>query len=268
MRLQSDDNDDLTQDLISSFQYIPYEVLLGSIFPYLSLKTINRLCTVNSLFNDLCNDETLWKIKITNEYSTLVNNKPLELSWRDYYRSMVSKIVPIYYHGDRIGTIMVMLGELKETAIILAQNYQKSIAFINSHIKIIAAMQYPDMLFRDFSLLVPDNNPEKEIFKIVIMDDAPLNLSESIRGVGRKPPVGILISSPRNNRIIYSELTSPLGNPPIYGLYEEFKSAYALTARSVYLQIRRGVILLLFIQGKNSLVLDGIQNILRRCCVN
>lgn len=252
---RTDDNEELTQDLISSFLYIPYEVLLGEIFPRLSIKTINKLCTVNTLFNDLCNDETLWKIKVTNEYSTLVNNKPFQLSWRDYYRSLISRTVPVYYHGDYITMANFLVNDLMGIVPSIAQIYTGGaqtiqIAFINSVRQIVVGIQYPDMIMRNFT---PD---DREIVKIIIIDDAPLDLSEPLialagqlpkRRRGRNPTnltrriskIHIPTSEDAANSIVYNELISLFGNPPIYGLYRD--NEYSSTTMKSFSIIERHV---------------------------
>jgi len=220
-------SDKIGNDLVVSFSNIPYEILLGNIFPYLSIKTINDLCSVNNIFNDLCNDETLWKIKTSNEYPTLLNQKPITSTWRNYYRTLVSRIAPVYYHGDVISIIRFIPDEIGSVIESLAkiiyslENPIIQIAFINSNIKLVIGVQYPDMIIKNFN---PEN---KEITKIILINGKRLDLSEPLLprvSRGRKhlniKPKRITVQEQNNDLEIYKELISPLGNPPIYGYYK------------------------------------------------
>lgn len=226
--MESDDEHYISDDIISSFTYIPYEILLTEIFPHLSVRTINTLCSVNSLFNELCNDETLWKIKITNEYPTLLTQKPDTISWKNYYREIVSKTVLVYYHGDIISNITFIADEIKSTINPLIElinaTSSTQIAFINSDRKLLIGVQYPDMIIKYFS------SENKDIVKILLIDGNQLDLSEPSPpsppriSRGRKsshiiPERKIIHNDQdyRNNNVILKELTSPLGTPAIYG---------------------------------------------------
>lgn len=248
-----DITNNITDDLVTSFIHIPYEVLLYYIFPNLSVKTIDSLCPVNSLFNDLCNDEALWKIKISNEYPSLLTKKPDNISWRNYYRTQMTKTVPVYYHGDPIFQITFVEGEFKDTIEPIIKNFSavqrtddnliKQIAFINKSRELIVGIQYPNMLIKNF------NPTDKEITKIIIIDGEKLdllnsnfsnqilNLSNLNFGEGQRGPaiggrgsrggktgdnIGESIETNQfvsNDDVIFNELTSLLGKPPIYGIY-------------------------------------------------
>lgn len=216
--------DHIVNDLVTSFIHIPYEILLYEIFPHLSIKTINALCPVNSLFNDLCNDEILWEIKINKEYPSLIYQKPSDFSWRDYYKSLITKTVPVYYHGDNIFMITFVTDDIQSVVDSVVkninhdQNSTMQIAFINSDKKLVIGAQFPNMIIKHF---YPEN---MEISKIILIDNSPLDLSNTERkSRGRKRNntssakiKKIFIS---NEDIISKELTSFFGNPPIYGTY-------------------------------------------------
>jgi hypothetical protein len=199
---------------ISYFLSLPDEVLITEIFPRFGIDVLNRLCQVNVRFNLICQDETLWQIKTINEFPSL--SKPSNISWKDYYRLLVGKRIPLYYQGDRISYIPFDLSLLNGVISLIVPYINQNqltgivnIVFIDDQRNLIIVVKYPEMLIKINPGIV-----QKVL--IFVNDDFSKEMGRLTRGRGRKPAP----KEPKPERdkaIIYYELTSSLGHPPIYG---------------------------------------------------
>lgn len=67
-------------------------VLVGRVFPVLSLNVLDELSSAYSKFKQVCENENLWILKTQHEYPTYVCRKPNELSWKQYYSHLLSTV--------------------------------------------------------------------------------------------------------------------------------------------------------------------------------
>ena len=91
---------------------ISNDVLLHEILLYLDIKDLSNLCQVNKNINTLCSDEKLWERKVINEYPDYYDNKPIDMSWYNYYLNLVTEHqtdIYIYYNNvyEYIGNIFM-----------------------------------------------------------------------------------------------------------------------------------------------------------------
>jgi hypothetical protein len=97
--------ENLSDELIDNLLSLPDETLINVIFPRLPLDIMGKLCTINTKFNNICQDEKIWINRINNEFPGY--QKPSTSTWGDFYMSLTYKIVPIIYNGDYIGNIWI-----------------------------------------------------------------------------------------------------------------------------------------------------------------
>ena len=88
---------------------LPDNVLLEEIFPQLPFESLLKLCTVNRRFHRLCLIDRLWQLRTYNYYPDKVNQKPTDITWRQYYTYLFNPIIreiPIDVFGQKsIGKI-------------------------------------------------------------------------------------------------------------------------------------------------------------------
>lgn len=65
---------------------LPDAILLEEIFPQLSLEHLSQLCASNSRFKQICANERLWELRTDREFPMRFDDKPMNMSWRDYYK--------------------------------------------------------------------------------------------------------------------------------------------------------------------------------------
>jgi hypothetical protein len=85
---------------------LPDDILLHEVLPNLPLERLNTLCRTSQKFQNLCNNEELWRIKVLKEYPKYP--KPSHLSYSDFYKFLVeSKEIPVYVGGNNYGNIRI-----------------------------------------------------------------------------------------------------------------------------------------------------------------
>jgi hypothetical protein len=226
---------DLSDMLISYFLNTPDEVLITEIFPRFPLNILNKLCSLNIRFSNICSDDTLWQLKTSNEFPELMTQKPTDSSWNDYYRFIVnSRLIPIIYDGDRINYAQFNSDYLNITIslllpyIILLKG-TINIVFINKQSVPIIVVQYPaasiDIKSQDFNsiekvVIFIDENYNKSTIITPILPSLPSRGRKSVSIKSTK-----LINTKEENvdaDILYKNLTSINGHPPIYGTVDNY----------------------------------------------
>lgn len=223
------------------FFSLPDDVLVNQIFPSLPLTEVARLCSTHTRFARLCAGEELWRIRAFYEFPSEARLKPVDLSWRNYYRFLRERRIPLYYQGDRIAWIPFSSERLDLTltwialAIDLGSLRQDpgpvNIVFINKRRMPVVIVKWPEM-----KIIVKSQNYDSIEKVLVFANDMferekqpePPSVSR-----GRKPQVeGGRVSltfrhllqgkegmrRDPNIGIIYNQLASSQGTPPIYGL--------------------------------------------------
>lgn len=156
------------------------------------------------------------------EYPDETNFKPEDISWNDYYRFLVEKRIPLYYNGDRI-VYIPFSPELINTSLQMILPYINlkgivNIAFINKEMNPVVIVKYPEMR----SIVKSDDYDSIE--KVLFFIDREFEPHPTVNR-GRKSITAIREERQNkvNRNIIYRELTSREGTPPIYGIIEEEK---------------------------------------------
>lgn len=71
------------------------------LFPYLTGKDLLRLCQTNHDFAKVCRDDKIWQQRVISDYPSLPD-KPKGMSWRNYYLSLINRLITIYYQKEVI----------------------------------------------------------------------------------------------------------------------------------------------------------------------
>lgn len=186
-------------DEISYFLSLPDQVLLDVVFPRLSYKEIGILCRVHSKFNDICNNDQMWFLKVQIDYPNYWRYKPEYIFWRNYYEYLLnSKSIPVYLDGNIIGHVKYDSGRPLLTVEFL-NKFEKeghSAIYVDKNIEPLWRKPYDEyIVYR----LTPEDT---DVSKIMIINDmywlAPENDNIEV-----------------SREIIYNNFIS--GNPPIYG---------------------------------------------------
>lgn len=210
----------------SYFLSLPENVLATVVFPRLSLDEIDSLCNLSPKFENICTNEELWKIKMTNEYPEFIRSKFPDTTWRYYYYLLEKGKVPLYYHGDRIDYVP-FVPYLFDDIINMILSYINDndlthIAFIDKHLDPVIVVAYPSLVV---DVKTDDYDAIQKI--VIIFDDTFNNQVLPIKQIRGRRPIPPRQPRPdfklRNRRtdkeLIFDTLTSNLGHPPIYGLY-------------------------------------------------
>lgn len=92
---------------VSYLLNLPNDTLLRDILPKIPLSTLTEACSLHPRINQLCQLDKLWQDRTAFEFFKEYNNKPLDISWRDYYLLLTgNKIIPVYLGNDQIDSIM------------------------------------------------------------------------------------------------------------------------------------------------------------------
>ena len=243
--LVSDPRVALADSMIEYFASFPDNILETVVFPKLPIAVLGNLCSSDQRFSNVCQSDTLWYHKLSNDYPEFVDGKSAEITWRDYYILVSSPQIPLYYHGDRIGYIPFNADKLSEILRLILTSIEPmlsitgKIAFINEQLEPVIIINY--LPFEGFTIkVVADvgiNITATAVVKAVIITNVDFDKEElpTLSGRrGRKPdPTKKRIIKLRpgqltSKEIILNELTSIHGNPPIYGVsYGEDSIQYA-----------------------------------------
>lgn len=197
------------------FLSLPNDILITQLFPKLSLDQIMMLYVSNPSFKGVCLNDELWKIKLFDEDPEYALSKPYDISWKQYYYLLYYSL-PLYYRGDRIAYIPFHIRYL-DIAInfiepyILYNNLETlHIVFIDQNQEAKIIVTYPSIKVRIIG--------ESDITRIVLITNRHFD-QLPIRNVMRKDQyiTREMQRDMSNHSIIVDELTSPLGQLPIYG---------------------------------------------------
>lgn len=200
------------------FLSLPNDVLLEKIFSLLSLTEITRLCSVHPRLATVCAGDDFWRNRALDEFPSEVHVNPEQLSWRNYYRFLAEKRIPLYYHGDRISRIPFNF-QLLDLTLSMITPYIKlegtvNIVFIGSRRIPILIVKYPEM-----KIIAKSGNYDNITKVLFFVNDEFEKEVPQKETRGRRPIKGKEgTKHDPNISIIYNELTSNLGHPPLYGL--------------------------------------------------
>ena len=175
------------------------DIVINEILAKLPLSGMASLCQSHSRFAAICAGERLWSVKTSREFAPMARFKPVYISWRNYYIFLLrSRRVPLYQNGDIVTLI----------------------PFDLKYFNLIVDMIVPHIDVLDSLHIVFINAQREPVFVVHYPSGTFI-----IENFGRVEKI-LLITHPEfgqanDNRIIYEELTSPLGSPPIYGTVQK-----------------------------------------------
>lgn len=183
-------NQVLTSDETAHFLTLPDQVLINVVLPRFSYNVLEGLCSSNVRFNDVCQNDQLWNIKVTNELTSFISRKSIDVKWRDYYFSFLR---PVYYHGDIIGSVIYSPDVIGQT--------------------IDAIISYID-LGRSMNIVFIDGNRDP-----YIIVNYP-SYSLDVRNTNYLEVDRILLTKCNefSKIALFWELASPFGMPAVYGV--------------------------------------------------
>ncbi len=80
--------------------------LLREILPKIPLSALTEVCALHPRINELCKTQELWQNRTAFEFFYEYNNKPLNITWRDYYFSLTGGgLIPVYLDNVQIDSI-------------------------------------------------------------------------------------------------------------------------------------------------------------------
>lgn len=197
--------------------FLSDQILINIILPRFPYNTLQNLFFINIRFKNICRDEDLWRIKISNEFPTYCLNKPNIINWRNFYRFMLGRVIPVYYNGDRLGyipfnqnQINIVMHLLINVYICCIQNTNDiNIIFIDRDRNLVINVEYPSQLICFGNI----TNNYETINKVLIISNKLLSPPQPTIHEYRKTKINKQV----DNKLILNELTSQHGNPPIYG---------------------------------------------------
>jgi hypothetical protein len=74
---------------------------------------------MSTKFHTVCNNEMLWYNKTAIEYPQFLGSKPNDTKWKNCFILISSKMLPLYYNGDRIAFIHFNVNMLSDITNIL-----------------------------------------------------------------------------------------------------------------------------------------------------
>lgn len=154
---------------------------------------------------------------------------------------LTGRRLPIYYHGDRIGYIPFDPSLINVVINLIApyilQNQLTGLTTPETAVNIVFIDQQrnPIIIVKYPSLSTNINYDIEQI--VLIVNDQFAKESTIPKGRGRKPDTRTKEKEENlNKEIIYQELTSSFGHPPIYGLsYNpmDYSTSYSMTTRFI-----------------------------------
>lgn len=168
--------------------------VLVDLFPHLDLESVHQLSLVDLKFARLFEEESHWKTRVENEFPGKTHCRS-SLDWRNYYRFLkTNPYLPVYYHGDIIDWAPFNKSEVGVSLALIRlrqPSEETVIIFVSDSVT-------PILLLKEkLSVHLID----QDVKKIVFVESFHLNEGEDLY------------------ELIFKELTSPLGRPPIYGLF-------------------------------------------------
>lgn len=92
---------------LQEYLRLPNEVLSREVLPILPLPNLMEFCVSSPRINQLCQNSDLWVARTNLEFPVASRNKPVNISWVDYYLLLSgNKLIPVYLGDNQIDSIM------------------------------------------------------------------------------------------------------------------------------------------------------------------
>lgn len=114
----------------------------------MSLEQLRFYCTSNELFRSICSDQEFWRQRLQNEYSDVIQHKPINMTYGQYYTALKERqieFVDIVYDDKYITTILVLDGDSEEWVIQKSLNVLNSLNLYPAYLDIIKADEFDDV---------------------------------------------------------------------------------------------------------------------------
>lgn len=197
---------------------LPIDILWNVVFRFLSWEEIMNICQTDARLAAMCQDESLWQFKLALDFPEFVSNKSAEISWKQYYRLLITgKMLPLYYQGDPIANIPFEPRMLEKIISLVEVNIEEltpdvNIVFIDRQLNPNIIVKYPER-----RIIIQDKNYD-QITKIIIIvypefnkefPVIPRKTRGRLRGMGYSSPEEARLGTIfRDRQIILIQLTS------------------------------------------------------------
>lgn len=201
-----------------------------NLLPQLPIDELRSLCRTEDEFKELCRREQEWFEKFYHEAPLYARIKPAHLSWEDYYQVLSeARDIPLYYQGDHL-TSIPFDARMFEVSLYFIHPYlfrnnltsDGLIVFIDQACQPIIVVKYP-------SMEVDVRQTNFEAIQKVLFFSNPEFDSTLKRKLFKN---GQQVRRERNREIIFDELTSLEGRPPIYGVSKD--GSFQLDSKNRY----------------------------------
>lgn len=218
-------------DDYQNIEFLPNEIIVNKIIPQLSLYDLLTLCQTNDRFRSLCGDQYIWQTKFKQAFPT-VDPSPV-FDWKKKYIEAVTKQIPAILNGDLVkyttldlSKNQLGLGFVLEDLSTILTGKDYSLVFLKGLIPVYITdtHEYSHLIFKDLLrdidklLLIPNTH----IYDII-------DISVSERGKYTEATHDFEYLETINRKLIKSNLFSPEGHPPIYGIVNLFGSRRIFT---------------------------------------
>jgi hypothetical protein len=150
----------------------------------MSLEQFKFYCVSNELFRKICSNQDFWLQRLQNEYPTLIQNKPVNMTYGQYYIYLKGrKFIAVAYNNQIVGTIQVQPKDYSGDV------YDKALAIIKS-IDPNASDRYVVALLKFKKL----NFTNEEVTDSIDYETRLNNLYRSLRIIENKEPFVDVIS--------------------------------------------------------------------------
>ncbi len=144
--------------------------LFYELLNHLNIKALLELCITNKQFNKLCNNETLWRMRLKRDYPNIKINNNYKQGYLDLYNKD-TRSIPIYYNDTYIIDLWVNKYDNFETIIEKLKNIEiingllkKDISVIFKHYETILIIGKPNGVKKSY------HRPDEKITSIYIYD--------------------------------------------------------------------------------------------------
>lgn len=175
-------------------EFIPDDILINLILPKLSINLLLKVSLTCNRFTNICKDDGLWKTKLSLDHTNFI--KFTNMSPKDYYL-LCQEMIPIYYHGNRIGFIPFHMGHVDEVVNSMVGYFNK----LNlTEIDVVFTKNYTTSIVVNYPSFIKDIEEIGEVTRVVLIHNNEKDL----------------YTNKYTQKDIRDELRSVHGNPPIY----------------------------------------------------
>jgi hypothetical protein len=120
-----------------SFLNVIDEILITTILPRFTLKSLNTIVLVNKRLNILCLSEEFWKYKAMQDFPIECSVKFQNKTWFSYYHNLETKKIPLYYNlkPTNIPFLMSCSEKIIDNVILYKHDLETTIKSLSNYTK-------------------------------------------------------------------------------------------------------------------------------------